>query len=396
MRKVLRSWVKSYNPKTMRLSFPSFSKIHFGIVFCCLGVCDVYGKENYTTPTIAAQALLIDLSTGQTLMEKNAHQRMAPSSMTKILTAYILLEAVKNGELKLSDQISVSSEAAKKEGTKMFLIPNQLVGIEDLLKGIIVLSGNDACTAFAENMSGSEAAFAQAMNDKAKEFGLKESHFVNASGLPDKDHYSTCHDLAEIAVKTLENFPDEYKKYYALSSFSFNNITQPSKNTLLKSGFLDGIKTGQTEAGKFGMVASGVREGRRLLLVVNGIPTAQQRADEVRRLMNWGFSFFDSVTLFRKGETVVSVPVWGGQTVNLMAPKTIGLSLPKRVLRKSKIFLRYYSPLVAPIKKGQKLGIISIQPPQGEPIEVNLVAEKDIIREGVFQKISSWVKRSIP
>lgn len=379
----------------MHTSFARLSKLYFGLLVYVLGG-GAQGKELYSMPTLAAQALLIDLSTGQTLMEKNAHQRMAPSSMTKILTAYLLLEAVKNGELKLSDQISVSAHAAKKEGTKMFLIPNQLVSIEDLLKGIIVLSGNDACTAFAEHMSGSEEAFAQVMNDKARDFGLKESHFVNASGLPDKDHYSTCHDLAEIAIKTLENFPDEYKKYYALSSFSFNNITQPSKNTLLKSGFLDGVKTGQTEAGKFGMVASGVREGRRLLLVVNGIPTAQQRAEEVRRLMNWGFSFFDSVVLFPKGKVVVSVPTWGGESVNLVAAQTIGLSLPKRILRKSKVFLRYYSPLVAPLKKGQKLGILSIQPPQGNPIEFNLVAEKDMDRVGVLEKISAWVRRILP
>jgi D-alanyl-D-alanine carboxypeptidase (penicillin-binding protein 5/6) len=373
-----------------------FVKRYFPIFFCCFGVGAVHSKDLYTTPTIAAQALLLDLSTGQTLMEKNAHQRMAPSSMTKILTAYVLLEAVKNGELKLSDEISVSAHAAKKEGTKMFLIPNQLVNIEDLLKGIIVLSGNDACTAFAEHMSGSEEAFAQMMNEKAKEWGLKESHFMNASGLPDKDHYSTCHDLAEIAIKTLESFPDEYKKYYSLSSFSFNKITQPSKNTLLKSGFLDGVKTGQTEAGKFGMVASAVREGRRLLLVVNGVPTAQQRAEEVRRLMNWGFSFFESVVLFRKGDVVVSIPTWGGDPVNLVASQTIGLSLPKRVLRKSKIVLRYYSPLVAPIKKGQKLGVLWVQLPQGDPMEFNLVAEKDIDRTGMIQKILSWIHRLAP
>jgi D-alanyl-D-alanine carboxypeptidase (penicillin-binding protein 5/6) len=340
----------------------------------------------------AKHALLLDLSTGSVLFEKNATQRMHPSSMTKILTLYLLLETLAQNNIKLTDLIQVSTQASKQTGSRMFLKPQENVAVEDILKGISVLSGNDACFALAERLAGNEALFADMMNEKAKELGATDSHFVNASGLSHPNHWSTCWDLARIGQKTIENFPKEYAKYYAIPEFSFNGITQKNRNGLLKDRFADGLKTGKTDAGKCGIIASSIRHGRRLMLVLNGIETELIREEEARRLLNWGFQFFQPVVFFKKNQKVVDVPLWKGETLALIAPQTIGVSLPRRLLQQVKVTIKYPTPLMRPILKGQKVGILSITVPNQAPMEFPLIAAEEAPETGLFHFI--WGKKA--
>jgi len=337
----------------------------------------------------ASHALLLDLSTGQILFEKNAGQRMYPSSLTKIMTTYVLFDSLARGDLKLEDKVPVSTHAARQEGSRMFLKPNQDVSVEDLLKGIVVVSGNDSSTAISEFMAGNEAAFAEMMNEKAKALGAKDTHFMNSSGLPHPQHWSTCGDLARIAQKTIEDFPQQYKKYYGIKEFSFNGVYQPNRNRLLKNNFADGMKTGRTDAGGFGLVASAERQGRRLVLVINGLESDLARTEEGKRLLNWGFQFFQPVVFFEKGQKVVDVPVWGAQTVPLVALDKIAMSLPRGILRDVKVSVRHYTPLVPPIQKGQKVGLLKISLPKKDPVEFSLVAGEDVQEPGIL----GWFKR---
>lgn len=338
----------------------------------------------------ASHGLLLDLSTGQALYEKKASERMPPSSMTKIMTVYLLLDSLAHNELRLGDKIPVSRYAAQQEGSRMFLKPEQDVSVEDLLKGIVVASGNDACTALAEFMGGTEPAFAETMTEKAKALGAKDTHFVNASGLPSPQHWSTCWDLARIAQKTIEDFPQDFKKYYGIKSFAFNGISQPNRNRLLKDNFADGMKTGKTDAGGYGIVASAERNGRRLILVINGLESDAARTEEAKKLLNWGFQFFQSVTLFEKGQKVLDVPVWRSHPVPLVALDKIAVSLPRRILRDVKVSVKYLTPLVAPVQKGQKIGILTISMPKQPPLQFPLVAGEDVLEPGMF----GWFKRN--
>lgn len=361
--------------------------------FICLQIFHLSGVSFATSDASSAkQALLIDLVSGHTLLEKNAHEQMAPSSMTKILTTYMLLDALKHKELKLDSLIHVSENAAKQEGSRMFLVPNKPVSVEDILKGIVVDSGNDASTALAENLGGSESLFAEMMNEKAKELGAKESHFVNASGLPSPKHWSTCWDLAVISKKLIEDFPEEYTKYFALTSFKFNGIQQFNRNRLLKNNFADGIKTGLTSVGKYGIVASAQRNGRRLLLVLNGMETDKEREAEAKRLLSWGFQFFSPIVFFQKGQKIRDVPVWNHGNIPMVSPELIGLSLPKRTLSQTEVEVRYYEPLIAPIKKGQKIGVLIITAPKQNPLEFPLVAGKDLKQLGIMDRVINFLK----
>ena len=367
--------------------FCRFVVIVASFLWLCVQATPVSPQAKMDSP--ASHAFLLDLSTGQPLFEKNAHQRMCPSSMTKLMTAYLIFDALARKNLKLEEKVPVSAYAARQEGSRMFLKPEQDVSVADLLKGIIVVSGNDACTAMAEFMSGSEPAFADVMNEQAKALGARDTHFTNASGLPDPQHYSTCQDLATIAKKTIENFPQEYKAYYAIKDFSFNGIHQPNRNRLLKNNFADGMKTGRTDAGGFGLVASAEREGRRLILVINGLKSDGERTEEGKRLLNWGFQFFQPVIFFEKGQKVLDIPVWRSHLVPLVALDKIALSLPRRILHDIKVSVRHYTLLVAPIKKGQKIGVLTVSIPKQAPIEFALVAGENVVEPGIF----GWIKR---
>ena len=338
----------------------------------------------------AKQAYLIDLSTNQVLLEKNADQSMPPSSMTKIVTVYLIFQALAQKSLDWLDTIYVSKNAAGKPGSRMFIKPEESISVTDLLKGIVVTSGNDACTAIAEHLGGSEEGFAELMNVLALNLGMTQSHFTNASGLPEDHHYSTCKDLAIIAKRTMADFPKEYGQFYKMTSFKFNNIRQMNRNDLLKGGFADGMKTGMTDSGKYGIVATAIRPGnpaRRLLLVLNGVNSASLRSAEARRLLNWGFQRFESLVV-PKGRRIATLALWKEGSVHLVTQSHLTRTLPKGSLHRAKITARYHQPLTPPIEKDQKMGELVIDIPNEEPIIMPLVAEQAVLAQGVWD----WIK----
>jgi D-alanyl-D-alanine carboxypeptidase (penicillin-binding protein 5/6) len=342
----------------------------------------------------APQAYMIDLQTGTVLLEKNADQKMAPSSMSKIMTAHVVFERLKSGDVKLEDLLQVSEAAWRMGGSKMFVKINSQVSIEDLLYGVIVQSGNDACLVLAEGLGGTEAAFAEEMTRKAHEMGAKNSNFVNSSGWPDDQHFSTAKDLALLAERTINDFPKEYEKYYAVKDFTYNNIKQGNRNTLLyKNMGADGVKTGHSDAGGYGSVVSAKQGDRRLILVINGLPTMKKRDQEATDLINWGFNFFKNYKIFGKGEVVETADVWGGdeKSVQLVAQKETVITLPRTLRKDLKVKISYNSPIAAPLKAGDAVGTIEITVPEKGVQKVPLVVAKDIKQAGIFQRFNNSI-----
>jgi D-alanyl-D-alanine carboxypeptidase (penicillin-binding protein 5/6) len=279
-------------------------------------------------------------------------------------------------------------------GSKMFVQLNSNVSVEDLLYGVIVQSGNDACMVLAEGLAGSEAAFSEEMTRDAHEMGAKDSNFVNSSGWPDENHFSTAKDLALMAERTIKDFPAEYEKYYAVKEFTHNGIKQGNRNTLLyKNMGADGVKTGHTEAGGYGSVVSAKQGDRRLILVINGLPTMKARDQEATTLMNWGFNYFKNYKIFGKGDVVDVADVWGGaeKTVQLVSGKEIILTLPRTQRKDLKVKVIYDAPIAAPLKAGDEVGTIEITIPEKGVEKIPLLVAKDIGRAGFFQRISNSI-----
>jgi len=284
--------------------------IRFLHVFFLAVLAAVFALPAAALDIKARQYILMDFQTGTVLEAKNADDRMTPSSMAKLMTSYVVFDALKTGKLSLDDQLTVSRKAwqeggAASGGSTMFLDPGSKVKVEDLVRGMIIQSGNDACIVLAEGLAGSEEAFAAMMNDKAKQLGLTNTHFVNSTGLPDPDQYMSARDLAVLAKRIVTDHP-EYYSLYSETSFTYNNITQGNRNPLLYrvgSG-ADGLKTGHTESAGFGLTASAVRNGRRLILVANGLSTMKDRDEESSKLLDYGFREFGNRALFTAGETV--------------------------------------------------------------------------------------------
>jgi D-alanyl-D-alanine carboxypeptidase (penicillin-binding protein 5/6) len=345
--------------------------------------------------TPAKQAYMIDYQTGTVLFEKNADERMPTSSMSKAMSIYLIFDALKKNQLKLDDTFLVSEKAWKKEGSKMFVEVDKRVGVEDLIRGVIIQSGNDATIVLAEGLSGSEDAFAAALNAKAKELGMTNSNFANASGWPDPNHYSTAKDLATLSAATITNFP-QYYPYYAEKEFTFNNIKQTNRNPLLYRNMgVDGIKTGHTEDGGYGLMASGVTpSGRRVILVVNGLADETARAQESARLLEWGMNGFENRTLVKAGTPVEQSPVVMGQAENipLTIEKDITLTIPKIAQQGLKAEVTYASPLIAPIAKGQEVGKLVVTVTPTQQIIVPLVAERDVPALGFLAATFSKMK----
>ena len=265
-----------------------------------------------TVDTIAKQAILIDTTTDTVLMEKAADERMPTSSMSKMMTAYLVYDALRDGRITLDTKFPVSKKAWQTGGSKMFVQINDTIRVEDLLRGLLIQSGNDAAVVLAEGLAGSETAFADRMNEMAKKLGMNASHFVTSNGLPDPEHYSTARDLAILAERMISDFP-QYYRYDGEREFTWNKIKQGNRNPLLYRDMgVDGIKTGHTDSGGYGLTASGMRDDRRLILVVNGLPSMQSRADEGARLLEWGWSQFRLYPLFKAGATVDEATVWLG------------------------------------------------------------------------------------
>lgn len=338
--------------------------------------------------TLAKEAYIIDFETGTPLYEKLSNERMPTSSMSKVLTMIVVFDAIKAGKLSLEQTLPVSEKAWRMQGSKMFVDINKQVKVDDLIHGVIVQSGNDACIVLAEGIAGSEDNFAALLNEKAKEIGMKDSHFVNASGWPDPDHYSTAHDLALMAAYLIKNYPDFYK-YYSLKEFTFNNITQGNRNPLLYSNLgADGVKTGHTEDAGYGLIGSAVREGRRVIMVINGTSSMQERADEAKKLIEWALVSFKTVDVAKVGTPYAEAPVILGQTtkVSLTVKDNVRLTIPFKDSKAVKMLASYPAPLKAPVRAGDEVGILSIQVGTLAPQEVKLVAAADVPQASFFKR----------
>jgi D-alanyl-D-alanine carboxypeptidase (penicillin-binding protein 5/6) len=352
--------------------------------------------------TLAKQAILIEMTTGEVLFEKNADAPMAPASMSKMMTAYMIFERLKNGGLSLDDTFLVSEDAwrrggAKSGGSTMFLEPGKRVRVEDLIRGIIVQSGNDACIVVAEGLASSEKAFAEEMTKKGRELGLKKTVFKNSSGWPDPEEVTTARDLALLAQRTIEKFPDHYH-YYAEKEFTYNGIRQINRNPLLyKDMAADGLKTGHTEASGYGLTASAVRDGRRLILVVNGLASKKDRSREPERLLAWGFREFNNYRLFSAGEEVTTADVWLGEDkkVPLVIEKQLLLTLPRGARPQMKVTVHFDNPVPAPIAKGAVVANLVVTAPGRAPIEVPLHAGAEVKRLGLFGRLGAAFKAII-
>ena len=340
--------------------------------------------------TAARWAVINDFNTGATILEKDADARMPPSSMTKIMTAYIVYGMLKAGRLKLDQTLPVSEKAWRMGGSKMFVQIGTQVNVEDLIRGMIVQSGNDACIVLAEGVAGSEEQFADLMNKKAKELGLTNSHFVNATGWPADDHYTSARDLAILSAAIIRDFP-EYYKYDSERSFTYGAaadgkpITQENRNPLVQKGLADGLKTGHTDAGGFGLCVSAIRNGRRIVMVLNGMTSMHQRAEESERLLEWAYREFEDVTLFAAGDTVESVPVWLGTapTVPLVGGRDLVVTMPRNWRNKAKVAVSYESPIRAPVQRGSKLGELVVTGDGVPNLSIPLLGGADVPRLGL-------------
>lgn len=313
-------------------------------------------------PNLAAKAYLLkDFNSGHVIATQNASMRVEPASLTKIMTAYLSFKAVKNGHLQLTQTLPVSELAWKVEGSKMFIEPNKPVNVDELLHGMIIQSGNDASIALAEGIASTEVLFASMMNKEAKRLGMKNTNYVNATGLPDPQHYTTAEDLSILASALIRDFPEDYKRLYSVKEYTYNNIKQPNRNRLLwLDPNVDGMKTGHTESAGYCLISSAKRDNTRRISVVLGTPTDAARATESQKLLNYGFQFFDSTLVYKQGHNINQLRVWKGaeNLINSTVASDLYLTLPKGEYANVKAVISSTQPLIAPIKKGQVVGTV--------------------------------------
>ena len=349
--------------------------------------------------TTARNAVLMDYDTGQILFAKDHQKMVPPASMSKLMTVYIIFSKLKDGSLSLDDTFTVSENAWRKGGaasggSTMFLNIGENVRVEDLIKGIIIQSGNDACIVAAENLAGSEEDFAVEMNKMARKIGLKNSSFANSTGLPDPNHKMSVEDLALLARRIIKEFPGYYY-LFSQKTFTHNNITQGNRNPLLYSmPGADGLKTGHTEEAGFSLTASVKRGDRRLIEVMTGTKSNKERSEESGKIMNYGFREFDNYDVLEQGQKVADIPVWFGEQkeVGLVVAENLKLTMKKNKAANVKMTAVYDKPVKAPIKKGDKLGVVKIEIPGQPDVEVPLLADRDVAKLGLFGKISENLK----
>ena len=341
----------------------------------------------------ARQAYIVDMKTGTVLLDKNSDELMPPSSMSKMMTAHMLFEKLQKGEVKLTDEFPVSEKAWRIQGSKMFVPLGGRVKVEDLIRGIVIQSGNDACVVVAEALAGSEEAFAEQMTKKARELGLTKTVFKNASGWPHPEHLTTARELALLAKHTIEAYP-EYYKYYAELNYTYNGIKQGNRNPLLyKPLGADGLKTGHTEIAGYGLTASVKRGERRIIMVLNGLPSMKARAQESENLIDWSFREWENYALFKQGETVQSAGVWLGdaKNVSLQAGENLEVTLPRKARQGMKVTAVFQEPIPAPIQKGQTVGKLTIAAPGVQTRELPLIAGEAVGQLGPAGRIGAAV-----
>lgn len=379
---VLSAWIAS-NPVIAAKKTPEAPKP-------AVGNASVFSTTSIGLPQIAATAYLVkDLQSNQIIAEKNLNQQIEPASLTKLMTAYLTFKALEEGKLKPDQMLTASDKAWKAEGSRMFLEKGKPVLVSDLVKGLIVQSGNDAAITLAEAIAGSEAAFAVMMNAEAKRLGMSQTNFENSTGLPGKTHLTTVNDLATLSAAIIHDFP-QYYGIYSLKEFTYNNITQPNRNLLLyRDPDVDGLKTGHTNSAGYNLIASSKRGGRRVLSVVVGTASPEARATESSKLLNYALQEFDTPKMYQANQTITEVKMYKGAEnavpIGFLNDAYVTISHGNNA--QIKPILETVQPVLAPVKKGQELGVLKLVDGDKIIIEQKVVALKDVEEAGFFRRM---------
>lgn len=358
-----------------------------------------FANEIYQNLHHGQYYFLMDIDNKEILLSKNSDERIAPSSMTKLMTAYVVFDQIKKGIVKLDNRCMIGKDAWRKTGSSMFLNYGDVVSIEDLLKGLLAVSANDAAIALAQTTSSSYAGFIDLMNIKAQELNMKNSHFMNPHGLHEEGHYMTLRDLATLATRLYEDFP-EYSKFLSIPEFTYRNITQKNRNPLLKKNY-DGTlggKTGHTNQGGYGIVAVVKRENRRLVAVVNKAPNPKLRENIITELFDYGFENFKKINFFEKNDVVTKINVWLGNQKNVEAviKESVDFNIPRnKSIDDIKVQTEFKSPLNAPIKKDSKIGVLSVEIKGLKTIKYDLYAKENVDKVGYIRKIKRILEYKI-
>ncbi|MBM6550465.1 D-alanyl-D-alanine carboxypeptidase family protein [Marinomonas ostreistagni] len=346
-------------------------------------------------PQLAAKSyVLMDAYTGDVLVEHNSREELPPASLTKLMTAYIAEYELAKGNISLEDKVTISEKAWRMEGSRMFVREGTQVRLEDLMRGIIIQSGNDASVAVAEHIAGGEAAFADLMNQHARLLGMNNSHFVNSTGFPAEGHYSSAHDIALLSRATIVHFPENYKMYEE-KYFTYNDIRQPNRNKLLwRDKTVDGLKTGHTEAAGYCLAASAVRNGTRLVAVVMGTNSTEARAAETQKLLNYGFRYYETRKLYSAGQVLNDARVWGGEadSVKIGFLDDVLVTMPRQNADSIPASLDLKSEIEAPIAAGDVLGKIVVGGPDNVLLERDVVALEAVEEGGFFKRLFDKIK----
>ena len=346
---------------------------------------------------IAARwAFIIDVTTGSVLLQQAADDLMPPSSLTKMMTAYLVFAALGEGRLRLDQTLPVSERAWRMQGSKMFVPLGQQVAVDDLIRGMLIQSGNDACIVLAEGLAGSEEQFVVQMNKMAQQLGLTHTQFRNATGWPDPDHHMSARDVAMLALHLIRDYP-QYYHFFSEKDYKYNNIAQGNRNILVDKGLADGLKTGHTDAGGFGLCASSQRGGRRIIVVLNGMPSSRTRAEEGERLLTWAFASFEDVHLLSRNEPVRSIPVWLGTqpTVEAASATDIVTTMPVGWRSRAKIRADFSAPVQAPVAAGQIVGHLTVSGTGFPDLQVPLVATTDVARQPLPRRAMTVLEHAI-
>ncbi len=371
------------------MRYPSYSAYRLGILLLgLLLTAAVQGSAPIPTPPVVAGSghLLIDMYSGRVLAESNADARLEPASLTKIMTAYVVLREIAEGNIQLQDQVLISEKAWRTGGSRMFIEVGKRVSLEDLLKGMIIQSGNDASVALAEHIAGSESTFAALMNTHAQRLGMRHSHFVNSTGLPDPDHYTSARDMTLVTDATIREFP-EYYDWYAVKEFTYNDIRQHNRNKLLwRDDSVDGVKTGHTEAAGYCLVASARQGDMRLISVVMGADGEEARARETQALLNYGFRFFETHRLYGAGEALSTVPVWKGdrEELGLGLAEDLYVTIPRHRYSDLNAKMVIEPTIIAPVGRGMAYGHVAVELGEDEVARAPLVALQDVAEGGFW------------
>ena len=368
----------------------------FAFVFPAVFSLTTQAADIAPPPALAVKSYLLrDFNSNNVIAQQAGSDRIEPASLTKLMTAYMVFKELKNGHLQLDQTLPISVKAWKVGGSKMFVEPNKPVTVDELLHGTIVQSGNDSSIALAEGVAVTEEAFAGMMNKEAARLGMSNTHFVNATGLPDPQHYSTAYDLSLLASALIHDFPDQYKRLYSLKEYTYNKISQPNRNRLLwLDPYVDGMKTGHTETAGFCLISSAKRGPTRLISIVLGAPSESARATESQKLLNYGFQFYESHLVYKSGQTVSKLKVWKGHDDVLAATvaSDLYITLPKGEYSRVKATFTSQQPLIAPINAGQEIGTIQFTLDGKVITERKLVAAGKVAVAGIFGRIWDSIK----